>query len=205
MIKPLLKKLAKQKARRKFFSVKLREGDIAIDCGANVGEVTEHLCRSGATVYSFEPNPHAFKYLKERFSSNRNVHCIQKGVFNRNGTMKLYSHRLSDQDELQWSTGSSMLDYKGNVLKDKYHEIPVIDLCEFITSLHARIRLIKMDVEGVEGPILKKLINTGLINNIDHLFVETHDHKIPELKPETDEIRRIIKKRGVSNVNLNWT
>lgn len=209
MIKTLLKKMLlpmtpPERAKRELFSIKIQKEDIAIDCGANVGEVTQHLCKTGAIVHSFEPNPYAFEKLKKRFANNSNVHCYQKGVFIKNDIMKLYLHEFSGKDELHWSGGSSLLDFKGNVLKDKYIEIQVIDLCEFIKSLNSKIRLLKMDVEGVECKIIKKLINTGIIAKIDYLFVETHDDRIPELKAETEEIREIIKNKMIPNVNLNW-
>ena len=208
-MKRLLKNLlwlltAQGRAKRMLFSVKLGVGDIAIDCGANIGDITQHLQKNGATVYCFEPNPYAFKALKKRFLANPKVHCFEKGVFDRNDRVKLSFHELSDSDELYWSTGSSMLDFKGNILKDKYTTIQVIDLCAFIRTLHSRVRLLKMDVEGAECPILKKLIETGLINRIDYLFVETHDRKIPELQPETEEIRRLVKFNNLLNVNLHW-
>ena len=97
-----------------------------------------------------------------------------------------------------------LLDFKNNVLVDKYVEIEVVDLCEFIDSLKYRIKLLKMDVEGVECRILKKLINTGQIRKIDYVFVETHEIKIPELKSETEEIRNLLKERKIRNVNLDW-
>ena len=210
MIRKILRKLTapktpEERARRQFFAVKLKKTDIAIDCGANVGEITQHLCKTGAIVYAFEPNPYAFKILKDKFSNTQNVHCFQKGVLDRNETRRLYFHEFSDKDEVYWSTGSSLLDYKGNILKEKYVEIPVIDISEFIRSLNSRIKLLKIDVEGVECSIVKKLINTSMVNRIDYLFVETHDHKIPELKPETDELRQIIKTMEISNINLDWT
>ena len=124
-MKRLLKNLlwlltAQGRAKRMLFSVKLGVGDIAIDCGANIGDITQHLQKNGATVYCFEPNPYAFKRLKKRFLANPKVHCFEKGVFDRNDRVKLYFHELSDSDELYWSTGSSMLDFKGNILKDKF-------------------------------------------------------------------------------------
>jgi len=198
-------KTTKERARREFFSIKLKKTDIAIDCGANVGKVTKHLAKSGATVYAFEPNPHAYKVLQDKFSNMQNVHCIPKGVSNKKGKMKLYLHENSDKDEVYWSTGSSLLDFKGNILTDKYVEIEIVDLCEFMEILNHRIRILKMDVEGVECGILKKIINTGIIDKIDYAFVETHDHKIPELKAETNSIKELIKKRRIKNINLDWT
>lgn len=210
MIKDLLRRFGpartpKAKARKQFLSIKLTKDDIAIDCGANVGNITKQLCESGATVYSFEPNPYAFEVLKNRFVSAQNVHCIQKGVGDNRGEMKLYLHENSDDDEILWSTGSSLLDFKGNVLREKYVEVEIIDLCEFIESLNRRIRILKMDIEGIECRVLEKMIGTGVIEKIDYAFVETHDHKIPELKAETNSIRELIKTRGIRNINLDWT
>ncbi|MBI5326767.1 MAG: FkbM family methyltransferase [Deltaproteobacteria bacterium] len=198
-------KTPEQKAQKLFFGVKLKEADIAIDCGANVGNITKHLCKSGATVYSFEPNPHAFNVLQDRFSDMHNVHCIQKGVSDKKGKMKLYLHENSDKDEVYWSQASSLLDFKGNVRTDRYVEVETIDLCEFIESLNRRVKVLKMDVEGVECRIIEKIICTGVIDKIDYVFVETHDHKIPELQAETNAIRELIKKRKIENINLDWT
>ena len=39
---------------------------IGIDCGANIGSITEKLLEECDEVHAFEPNPHAFKELKKR-------------------------------------------------------------------------------------------------------------------------------------------
>lgn len=207
MIKNILKKLhqkTSERVRKELINIKMTESDTAIDCGANVGNITEYLSQSGAIVYAFEPNPYAFEVLKKKFGDKPNVHCLPKGVLDRNDRMRLYLHEFSDRDEVYWSTGSSLLDFKGNILRNKFVDVEVIDLCEFIESLKRRIRILKLDVEGVECKILKKLINTRKVDDIDHIFVETHDHKISELKPETDEIRNMIKRKGIQNINLYW-
>ena len=210
MIKNILKQFIpaitpKQKARKQFYSINLQQTDIVIDCGANVGRFTEYLCKTGATVYSFEPNPYAFKVLQDRFAAYSNVHCIQKGVSDIEAKAKLYLHENSGEDEIIWSTGSSLLSFKENVLSDKYVTVELIDLCEFIQSLNQQIRILKLDVEGVECPILRKIISTGINKKIDYTFVETHDHKIPELIAETNALRELIKNRKIGNINLNWT
>jgi FkbM family methyltransferase len=198
-------KSPEQKARQKLFSIRLQKKDIAIDCGANVGKITQHFSEFGAKVYSFEPNPYAFEVLQERFNNVPNVECIPKGVGPKKGRMKLYLHENSDKDEVYWSTGSSFLAVKGNVLMDKYVEVEVVDLCDFIESLNRRVRILKMDVEGIECMILEKIIKTGVIDKIDYAFVETHDHKIPELKSKTHAIRKLIKERRIKKINLDWT
>lgn len=45
--------------------------------------------------------------------------------------MKLYLHENSD-DEVLWTTASSLLDFKENIRNDKYVDVQVADLSEFI-------------------------------------------------------------------------
>ena len=182
----------------------IQENDICIDCGANIGEVTAKMSENGATVYAFEPNLHAFKKLKCRFQDFQRVHCLNKGVLDSDGQMPLYMHEHSDEDEVKWSVGSSLINTKGNVLKEKFKLVEIIDLSVFIEKLRAPIKLLKLDVEGVEVEILNQLIDKGLHKSIEMILVETHDHKMPELKEKTDLLRQRIKKNNIKNINLNW-
>jgi len=184
--------------------VDLRAGDIALDCGANIGNITTSMAETGAEVHAFEPNPYAFKVLKKRFKMNKNIHCYNQAVHDHNGNMRLFLHQNAKQDQVYWSTGSSLLEFKGNVNKGSFVEIEVIDIVSFICDLGRDIKLIKMDVEGVECPIINKMIDTGMIDRVGMLLVETHDNKVPELKPETDALRQRIAKAGLTNINLNW-
>ena len=182
----------------------LRKGDIAIDCGANIGHYTEVMARKGATVHAFEPNPHAFKVLKEKFSSTKNVSCHNKAVSVENGKVPLFLHENASADQVHWSTGSSLLAIKRNVDPKRFVEIEAIDFDEFIGSLGQPIKLIKMDIEGAETKVLKKLILNGKIGIIGHLLVETHEEQIEELKPEMDEIRELIRVMALDNIDLGW-
>jgi FkbM family methyltransferase len=182
----------------------LGRGDVAIDAGANIGRVTEIMARGGATVYAFEPNPHAFRVLSRRFKHWDNVHCLQKGAWDQPGAMPLYHHRQDLEDPVKWSTGSSLLENKSNIDPDRSTEVELIDMAEFIKDLDGRVALMKMDIEGAECRVLNKLLDTGIIDRIDALFVETHDAKMPELKPATDKIREEISRRGLKHVHLDW-
>jgi FkbM family methyltransferase len=166
--------------------------------------VSAHWAKSDATVYAFEPNPHAFKALEGRLASRPNAHCFQQAVLDRNDRVKLYFHAGSNEDELRWSSGSSLLDFKGNVLEYKFAEVEAIDLAEFIRALDTDIKILKLDVEGVEHAILRKIIERGLHKRIEHIFVETHEQQVPELQVDTDELRALIKSMNITNINLDW-
>lgn len=194
----------RRQAKKALYRMRLNPSDVAIDCGANVGKVTERLSRHGATVYAFEPNPHAYEVLQTRFGDYAHVHCIQKGVMDEAGSMKLYFHQNAPQDPVKFSQGASVLECKDDVDLGCSVEIDVIDLCQFISDLDRRITVLKMDVEGVEGRVMKKLISTGLVHQIDHVFVEMHDKYMPELATELDEVRQLVAEQALTWVNLDW-
>jgi FkbM family methyltransferase len=180
-------------------------GDVAIDCGANVGHYTAIMARGGATVYAFEPNPHAFAALAERFRDATNVHCLARAVYAEEARLPLYLHEHAKADPLRWSTGSSLLANKPNVDPRSFVLVETIDLAAFIETLGRPVALMKMDIEGAEAVVLARLIETGAISKIRNLLVETHDGRVPGLAPEMERVRRLIRERGLENVDLGWT
>ena len=186
----------------------LQAGDIAIDCGASVGDVTARMSKQGATVYAFEPNPITFRQLQKRFKDTPGVTCFNQGVLDRNTQLPFYFHEDIDPSRedniLVKANGSSLLSFKGNVSQKNFVEVEVIDLSEFIQKLNRPVKILKIDVEGVEYEILNKLIDTGMYRHIEHILVETHEKKIPELRSKHAALVERISVSGIKNINLNW-
>ena len=74
-------------------------------------------------------------------------------------------------------TYSPNLNYESSIM------IEVIDLSAFIASLSQPVKILKIDVEGAEFRILRKLILEGTIQRVQHAFVETHEALCPEIPP----------------------
>ncbi len=182
----------------------LRKGDIAVDCGANIGHYTALMARRGATVYAFEPNPDAFAVLAERFASHPHVHCFHQAVWVEETEVRLYLHENATADPVAWSTGSSLLPDKGNVNRETFVTVAAIDLDAFLRRLGHPVQLLKMDIEGAETKVLRRLIESGTTQSIGHVLVETHDDKFDELKAETDAMRNMIVARRLTNIDLGW-
>jgi FkbM family methyltransferase len=182
----------------------LKPGGIAIDCGANVGDIAVKLAKTGIRVYAFEPNPYAFEKLHNRINGFHNLTCINKGVWDRNTTALLYFHQDSGNNGEFWSFASSIFSDKNNVNPDHSVMVELIDLTEFIEKLHRPIDFLKIDIEGAECEVLEKFLQKDLQNKVKLTVVETHDSKIPGLKEKTDRIRQIIKEKGVTNIKLSW-
>jgi FkbM family methyltransferase len=183
---------------------RLGKKSIVLDCGANVGHIAKLLSLTGAKVYAFEPDPVAFKKLSYRCRNKKNIECIQKGVWDKDAIIQLYTHRESHGDEASFTVGSSIIADKINVSTEKVQSIEVIDLVSFMQGLNKKIDLVKLDVEGAEIEILKKIIATGTYHLFDRMYVETHESKIPSQIKEVEWIRQELKNKGIKNIRLNW-
>jgi FkbM family methyltransferase len=182
----------------------LSQGDIAIDCGANVGLFTTRMAQSGATVYAFEPNPDAYRKLAEVTASYPNVLLHQAAVTTKLGEVELYLHKYADDDPEYWSSGSSLLAEKSNVRKDNALKVEGIHLAAFIKELGQPVKLMKMDIEGAEVDVLNQLLDEGLHESIEQAFVEVHDRRIKSLAKPTQRLRERLQALGVSHFRLDW-
>jgi FkbM family methyltransferase len=183
---------------------KIGEGSIVIDCGANVGDITNQFAKTGATVYSFEPDPAAFARLEKRFKDFPNVILHQKAVWIENTEIPFYFHESRSEDELELTVSSSVISNKSNVSESNKVMVEAIDLVAFINDLDAKIALIKIDVEGAEIEILKHILAQETYKKFELAVVETHETKIPGHVEEVANIKAILEEKGVENVKLNW-
>jgi FkbM family methyltransferase len=73
----------------KLESIRFKEGDLVIDCGANMGDLEYYLRKyaPGVKYVGFEPNPHDFVCLANNVGSlkSRNV-----GLWNIEGSIPFY-------------------------------------------------------------------------------------------------------------------
>jgi FkbM family methyltransferase len=180
------------------------EGSIVIDCGANVGDITNQFAKTGATVYSFEPDPAAFARLEKRFKDLPNVILHQKAVWIENTQIPFFFHEARSGNELELTVSSSVISNKSNVSNTNKVMVEAIDLVAFIDNLKAQVALIKIDVEGAEIEILKQILEKETYKKFDLAVVETHETKIPGHVEEVAKINAILKEKGVENIKLNW-
>jgi len=161
------------------------------------------LSLTGATIYAFEPDPIAFKILNEKFGDKKNITCINKGVWDKNTTLRIYRHQEMLR-ETDFTVSSSIIAEKKNVDAKSAIEIEVINFIEFMRSLNRKIDLIKMDIEGGEIEILNKIISTDSQTLFKRMYVETHETKIHGQKEELEQIKKQFIEKGITNIKLNW-
>jgi len=183
---------------------RLNKNSIVIDCGANIGDITNKFAQTGATVHAFEPDPLAYEFLSKRFRQVPNVILYKQGVWDKQAEIMLYKHKEQDKQEMAYTVGSSIIDNKRNIDRDKHDTISVIDLSDFIQKINKKIDVIKLDVEGAEIAILHKILADESYRLFDRMYVETHETKISGQKEELENIKDAMRRKNVTNIKLNW-
>lgn len=175
--------------------VKIKEGDIIFDIGANVGVFSLYASLiKGTKVYAFEPHPTNFKILSNNVSQNKitNIECFEFaiGIDNEDRTLIegniAGGHKISNENERVNSEGR---------LKVKSVTLP-----SMIEKLNINtIDFVKLDCEGAEGEIIKSLSQDDL-KKIDKMAIEFHDnHSILS----HDEILKKLNNSGFKTF-LKW-
>jgi FkbM family methyltransferase len=179
-------------------------GQICIDLGANLGQHTRTMAAQAAKVYAFEPDPWTAAELRTRLADVSNVEVIEAAAGTEDGTFPLYRTASFDADPAEQSQSSSLMAQKRNIDTSNAIDVRVIDFPAFLESLDADIAVIKMDIEGAEVPLLEALFDHPVKNRIGHLFVETHESRIPDLLARTDALRSRAAAMTQPRVNMDW-
>jgi len=185
--------------------VPIEPGDVIIDGGANIGDITSRFAATKAEIYAFEPNPLAFRLLSSRFRGNGRVHCINKGVMDEDCKLTLYIPKArGSADSIDVSVAATFFGKNGKS-ESELVQAYCVDIGQFINSLGSRVKLLKLDIEGAECKVLNSLIDRGVIHKVDLVIVETHEKQMPDLAPEVDALRKRLRDENLeTKVCLDW-
>ncbi len=166
-----------EKATTELFRKIIKKGDTVVDLGANIGYFTllaARLAGPDGRVYSFEPEPKNYSYLKKNIELNNysQATAINKAVSDKNGTTELFiclydtgHHTINKYDGIEaYSHGRST--------EKRPIKIETITLDEFFKGREDSIDMIKMDVEGAESLALRGMDNILRRNNKLKMVVE---------------------------------
>lgn len=181
----------------------LPEGALAIDCGANVGDVTAFLLSKGLKVIAFEPDPTALGVLRSRFPSGPELTIEGKAVGAKPGRAPFYQTQSVSSGEIAETIASSLMrrDVHGSA---PVSEVEIVDLVAYIQALPEPVRILKLDIEGYEAEVLEAILDAQLDRRIDLILVETHEQFSPELARRLGAIRERIAAGRIDNICLGW-
>jgi FkbM family methyltransferase len=186
----------------------LRPGDVAVDCGANRGDVTAQLAAAGAQVHAFEPDPYSLAKLAERFAGAENVHLHAAAVGTAAGSIHLMRAANWEENPDLASVKSTVVTGGRNIAEGPGIEVAVIDFPGFLRDLivtHGRIAFVKMDIEGAELDLLSAMLHERLFDHIQLTVAETHERKFKDLRPRFAALREAVAASyPPTRVNLEW-
>jgi len=158
----------------------LNRESVVVDLGTFIGQQIEDLAEIGAEVHAFEPHPVFSKILKEKFSKYKNVIINPVAAGAQTGIADLF-YQISKDD---YNGGASLVIHKVDTAidffdkversKDVCHKTRYVDISDYIISLDKNIDILKIDVEGLEYVILSRIIETGAIDRVNHIFFADH-------------------------------
>jgi len=134
---------------------------LAIDVGANRGDVSERLLKAGFEVYAFEPFPPVLERLQERLANNPNFHSLPYALGAADETRDLHvaadltENKIYDDSTFYSSIVCHSL-AEGLVFNES---VPVT--VKTLAGLHdtgevpSQVGLVKIDTEGFDLEVIK--------------------------------------------------
>jgi FkbM family methyltransferase len=157
----------------------ISRGDVLVDVGACRGTYTRffanRLMHTGK-LYCLELSPINFKRLQKDFSNHKNIEFVNAAISDLDGSLPYYEGHTSETHNI--------LGHDTGFLKNQ--EAGTIQSITLDTLLKDEkyIKMIKIDVEGAEGRVLKGMKEVA--KRTEYLLLENH------FDEDWEEIREIL-------------
>lgn len=183
----------------------LRPGDLCIDLGGNVGDVSRKFLERGADVIVFEPDPDTFEVLRANLAGHPNATLLQKGAGVENTTLRLRRAARLSEDPGKFSQAASFERQDRHMDDSNSVAVEVVDFVAFLRDLDRPVRILKIDIEGSEWDLMEALLADPVAQHIDAIFVETHERFAPRrYMPVFNRLRDLAVRLERPYVNLFW-
>lgn len=167
----------------------LTEHSIVLDIGGFKGNWASDISNMyGCVIYVFEPVKEFAFEIKKRFAHNPKIHIQAAGLGTETKTQKIY---------LEHGSTSLVRKFKQST------EVDIIDIHEFIKTLHRPIDLVKINIEGAEYDLLEYLIKTGDISLLVNLQIQFHTF-VPDAEERRRKIQELLSKTHIQTYNYDF-
>ena len=138
----------------------LQETDPILVLGGYLGDSVESWLNAGASkVYVVEPVTEYFNRLEERFMGDLRVVLFKVAVGDSNGTININIDGLKSGARI--SEGISQ-------------KSTLISISEFISKLDTFPKILEINIEGGEYPVMKSLISEDMLSGIGTFLIQFH-------------------------------
>jgi FkbM family methyltransferase len=186
----------------------LREGDVAVDVGANVGYLTTlaaMLVGPMGHVVAFEPGPENLARLRANLALNdcTNVTVVEKAVTNQVGDVEFFINSDDSGGNALWDPAQ----YPGNVkcLATPIRlTVPGTTLGAELEELRLAPKVIKIDTEGAEQRVLEGMRSLLASQEPRFIIAELHPFGLAKLGCSQQSLRGFIEGLGYSTFGLTY-
>jgi FkbM family methyltransferase len=161
-------------------------------------------------VPTFEPDPHAFKILRDVTKGLENVTLHNAAVGVQAGSIQLMRAVNFDENPNGASVKSTVITGGRMINEDNEKALDVallsiFDFVDGIVSEFGEVAFLKMDIEGAELNILEQMLVRKTFERVRLTVAETHENKFKELRPRFRALRLAVAEAyPTTRVNLDW-
>lgn len=183
---------AYERTESHFFRGLLRSGMTVVDVGANVGCYTAlaaHGVGSFGRVIAFEPDPENLLFLQKTIVLNdfTNVIAVPAALSDHAGDGKLFLASENKGDHQIYDSGESR----------QARSISLTTFDRFAHDHHlTRVDLMKIDVEGAEGSVLRGMAETMRQNPQLQLIVEFWPYGLRNAHEDPCAVLQLLQRAG---------
>ncbi|MEP7164305.1 MAG: FkbM family methyltransferase [Ferruginibacter sp.] len=168
-----------------FISSFLKQDDVYLDVGANMGVTVIPAARSVGNkgrVIAFEPHPKISTYLKENVALNKlnNVDIHNCAVGNQNGFIYFTNKFTDDMNQVSTSSANNI-------------KVPIVLLDDVVKDC-SNIALMKLDVEGYEKFVIEGAKET--LKKVDCIYFEVSDKNFEDFGYTSRDVFALLEECG---------
>jgi FkbM family methyltransferase len=168
-----------------FISSFLKEGDIYIDIGANIGmtliPAAKCIGETGKAI-AFEPHPKTYSYLRENIELNNlsRVQIHNCAVGNSEGYI-YFTNKFTDEKNQVSNTSENSI------------KVPIVSLDNYLKEI-SNISLLKLDVEGYEKYVLETAKET--LEKVNCIYFEVCPENYESFGYQVSDVLTLLEKSG---------
>jgi FkbM family methyltransferase len=161
-------------------SIPFRDGDLVVDCGANMGDLEFYLRENAPKVryVGFEPNPKDFVCLERNVGASRSRNI---GLWNQEGSIPFYVNDAhASSSFIQPPEFTQLINIPASTLSTQFP--------------NERIRLLKLEAEGAEPEVLEGAIS--ILNCIDYVSADIGPERGIHEQETRDMVVNLLESHG---------